>query len=289
MSKQQIGVAEILKKLNEYELISNDHAIFFRGHSNKDYKLEPYIYRDGIIKNEHIIFKELLLRCPQDFEHCKTTFEFLVKMQHYSLPTRLLDITTNPLIALYFACQSKSKNDAELIVFKVPKSSIKYYDSDTVSILSNLSRISHDFRIPKHIDTDLIFLDDGYNKMCSEFNSLTSVKKLVYEIQSEKPHFEPRIEPEILSKVLCVKPKMDNQRVIRQDSAFFLFGIDNFKKNQPAKLKDSLILTKDKKIIIPHSDKARIIGQLEILGITEATIFPEIEKVASYIKRIYSK
>ena len=48
-------------------------------------------------------------------------------------------------------------------------------------------------------------------------------------------------------------------------------------------------MTKDKKIIIPYSDKARIIGQLEILGITEATIFPEIEKVATYIKRIYSK
>ncbi|MGQ0475013.1 MULTISPECIES: FRG domain-containing protein [Acinetobacter] len=289
MPKQQLGIAEILKKLNEYDLISNDHAIFFRGHSNKSYKLEPYIYRNDIIKNEHIIFKELLLRCPQDFEHCKTTFEFLVKMQHYSLPTRLLDITTNPLIALYFACQSKSKNDAELIIFKVPKSSIKYYDSDTVSILSNLSRIPCNFQIPKSIDTSLFFLDDGFDEMCEEFNTQQSIKKLVYEIQSEKPHFEPRIEPDVLSSVLCVKPRMDNQRVIRQDSAFFLFGIDNFKKDKPAKLSDSLILTKDKKIIIPHSDKARIIGQLEILGITEATIFPEIEKVATYIKRIYSK
>lgn len=289
MSKQQIGVSEILKKLNEYELISNDHAIFFRGHSNKDYKLEPYIYRDEIIKKEHIIFKELLLRCPQDFEHCKTTFEFLVKMQHYSLPTRLLDITTNPLIALYFACQSKSKNDAELMVFKVPKSSIKYYDSDTVSILSNLSRVADDFEEPCWIDKNLWPWDDGYDDMIKKYNDFYHIKKLTYEIQSEKPHFEPRIEPDVLSKVLCVKPKMDNQRVIRQDSAFFLFGINNSKKDKPAKLNDSLILAKDKKIIIPHSDKARIIDQLEILGITEATIFPEIEKVASYIKRIYSK
>lgn len=289
MSKQQIGVSEILKKLNEYELISNDHAIFFRGHSNKDYKLEPYIYRDEIIKKEHIIFKELLLRCPQDFEHCKTTFEFLVKMQHYSLPTRLLDITTNPLIALYFACQSKSKNDAELIVFKVPKSSIKYYDSDTVSILSNLSRVADDFEEPCWIDKNLWPWDDGYDDMIKKYNDFYHIKKLTYEIQSDKPHFEPRIEPDVLSKVLCVKPKMDNQRVIRQDSAFFLFGINNSKKDKPAKLNDSLILAKDKKIIIPHSDKARIIDQLEILGITEATIFPEIEKVASYIKRIYSK
>lgn len=288
MSKQQLGIAEILKNLNEYELISNDHAIFYRGHSNKNYKLEPYIYRDEIIKNEHIIFKELLLRCPQDFEHCKTTFEFLVKMQHYSLPTRLLDITTNPLIALYFACQSKSKNDAELIIFKVPKSSIKYYDSDTVGVLSNLSRMSSKFSMPEDIDLNITPLDSNYLDEIKKFNSSYHIRKLVYEVQSEKPHFEPRIDPDVFSKVLCVKPKLDNQRVIRQDSAFFLFGIDE-KKSIPAKLNSEYILTKDQKIIIPYSDKARIIGQLEILGITEATIFPEIEKVATYIKRIYSK
>lgn len=288
MSKKQLGIAEILKKLNEYELISQDHAIFFRGHSNKDYSLKPYIYRDQIIKNEHIIFKELLLRCPQDFDHCKTTFEFLVKMQHYSLPTRLLDITTNPLIALYFACQSKSKNDAELIIFKVPKSSIKYYDSDTVSILSNLSRVDSNFSLPTDLDTDLPPFGDEYEKMIEKFNGSYELKKLIYEIQSEKPHFVSRMDPDVLSKVLCVKPKMDNQRVIRQDSAFFLFGIDK-KKGIPARLNDDYILTGKNKIIIPHSDKERIIGQIEILGITEATIFPEIEKVANYIKRIYSK
>ncbi|WP_240921579.1 hypothetical protein [Acinetobacter sp. SA01] len=81
---------------------------------------------------------------------------------------------------------------------------------------------------------------------------------------------------------------MDNQRVIRQDSAFFLFGIDK-KKNQPAKLNPDYILSKDERIIIPANDKKRILLQLEVLGITEAMIFPEIEKVATYIKRIYSK
>lgn len=243
MSKPQIGVAEILKKLNDYEFVSKDHAIFFRGHSNKNYKLEPYIYRDEIIENEHIIFKELLLRCPQDFEHCKTTFEFLVKMQHYSLPTRLLDITTNPLIALYFACQSKSKNDAELIVFKVSKSSIKYYDSDTVSILSNLSRVDSNFCLPTNLDMDVLLFGDEHDEMIDKFNGSYELRKLIYEIQSEKPHFVPRMDPSVLSMVLCVKPKMDNQRVIRQDSAFFLFGIDE-KKKQPAKIKPKLYFVK---------------------------------------------
>ena len=41
---------------------------------------------------------------PQSFSECKSALDYLVQMQHYGLPTRLLDMTTNPLVALYFAC-----------------------------------------------------------------------------------------------------------------------------------------------------------------------------------------
>ena len=165
----------------------------------------PNIYRENIIKHEHILFKELLLRCPQDFEYCKTTFELLVKMQHYSLPTRLLDITINPLVALYFACQSKPKDDGEIIIFEIPKSDIKYYDSDAVSILSNLSRVDSNFCLQTDLDKEVLPSCDEYDEMIRKFNSSYQLKKLTYEIQSEKPHFVPRMDPEVLSKVLCVK------------------------------------------------------------------------------------
>ncbi|NDZ06777.1 FRG domain-containing protein [Pseudomonas aeruginosa] len=61
----------------------------------------PSIDRDGLLENEDKLFKEFIIRNPDEFKGQRSTFEILTKMQHYGLPTRLLDITTNPLVALF--------------------------------------------------------------------------------------------------------------------------------------------------------------------------------------------
>lgn len=124
---------------------------FFRGHSRFSHRLVPSIYRDpGWIANEDVLFKELVLRCPNDFSGQESTFQSLVKMQHYSLPTRLLDITANPLVALYFACEQEGppRESGEVVVFRIPTAEIKYFDSDTVSVISNISRRPASFELP---------------------------------------------------------------------------------------------------------------------------------------------
>ncbi len=127
---------------------------FFRGQSNTEYCLTPSIFR-GLLENESNIVNDTLSDRVDEFKDCTTMFEKLVKMQHYGIPTRTLDITGNALSALYFACEPeaseykfkdeyKSKNnDGAVFLFTARKKHVAYPDSDKVRILSNLTRLKN--------------------------------------------------------------------------------------------------------------------------------------------------
>jgi len=256
------------------------YTYFFRGHRRYSYKSVPSVFRDPEwIANEDVLFKELVLRCPNDFDGQASTFQTLVKMQHYSLPTRLLDITTNPLMALYFASEVETDKDApkesgEVVVFRVPTKEVKYFDSDTVSVIANISRRPASFKLP------------AATMNRAQFNADDEIRYLLHEVKREKPYFEPEMKREHLESVVCVKPKLDNARIIKQDGAFLLFGMDG-NKLKPAEVPAHFLAT-GKRILVMHTEKATVRKQLESLGLTQASIFPEIDKVADFIKLAYA-
>lgn len=141
-------ISEVNTLLKESKFNPKIHTAFFRGHADKQWELKPGLLRnDGHIENEHLMFRAIVAKHASEFKICTSSLDYLVRMQHYGLPTRLLDLTSNPLVALYFACEEHQANDnrvtgknGEVIVLKVPTLSIKHYDSDTISILSNVAK-----------------------------------------------------------------------------------------------------------------------------------------------------
>lgn len=123
---------------------------FYRGHSDSSWNLSPSIYRKSkryskksgkkrtYVEYEDKMYSEALTYCSVDFPDENTIFENLVKLQHYEFPTRLLDLTMNSLVALYFAVKEKEDADGEVLLFEINKKDICSFDSKEVRKLSSI-------------------------------------------------------------------------------------------------------------------------------------------------------
>lgn len=251
----------------------------FRGQRFYGWPTKPKIFRDdvGLYKSEDLAVRDIVSIHPNEFESDKTMFDRLVRMQHFGLPTRLVDVTTNPLVALWFA--TEKSNDFDLWhggvqALFIPKSRQRYYDSDRVSCMSNIANL-------KHTQKEKLFQHVENIKNVEEFNAQDEVKMLVFHIGMEKYNFINNINPSDLVLPVYVKPKMSNKRIIAQSGAFMLYGA----KGRKGRGNESNVITSH--MWIHEDDKPEIRRELQLLGIHESILFSEIDKTAKFIAEQY--
>lgn len=137
-----------VKHVHQIQSEDIPQTIYYRG-NKLNFDLSSSLYRDeDLIKNEHIINNRIIQSMPNDFQKCESYFDKLTILKHFNCPSRLLDITKNPLIAAFFALDeynhpNKKSNFGIINLcfptnFDIIKNSTT---SDSVSLLSALSTI----------------------------------------------------------------------------------------------------------------------------------------------------
>jgi len=255
----------------------------YRGQVNKAWRPEPSVLRGMAKDAEPAVISELMLESPEDFSGDSSMFDRLVRAQHYSLPTRLLDVSLNPLVGLFFACYDRDTTllaqDGQVFALDFADDRVKYADSDAIAMICNLARL-------KDAEKDEIrsLAREALNKPTNEkhaaaFLNCASMQRLFQFVQMEKPYFQLKAKAHDFQKYFFIMPNKNNRRIIAQSGAFVAAGLLGFSRMQ------SSIAIKVSKFLIPAQSKIDILHQLDALNINSRTMFPEIENVAHYIKQ----
>lgn len=259
---------------------------FYRGQDNRNYILSPSALRNNQ-ENEDYIYHEIMVRCPEYFRS-SSHLDRLVTMQHFCTPTRLLDITSNPLTALYFACQPSNKKDKDepepdgkVFVFGLKRKQVLYSDSDRVLILSCIPRLSSEDK--KALLQNVNIRLNGNNKDGLGKNYSASAERLYHEITTEQPSFKKEIKPIDLINPVFVKPSKSNPRILKQDGAFVLSGLNSSDREAACKINQYVLAY----ILIPGKLKEDILKDLDMIGINKASLFPDLENTGAYLKKQY--
>ncbi len=225
----------------------------FRGLSDASYQLKTSLMRlNGPYRDleRHLLrnFRKYAHRNPVSGE---SVWNLMAIAQHHGLPTRLLDWTYSPYIALHFATANLQKFDLDGVIWCV--NYIKSSELLPPSLRSIIKEEGSNVFTPQMLDAE-----------CSSLKQLDTIHNQKF--------------------VIFLEPPSMDERIVNQHALFSLMPgscllMDDWLHDYP-----DLFY----RIIIPASLKWEIRDKLDQANITERVLFPGLDGLSSWLKRQYS-
>ncbi|MGI2137970.1 FRG domain-containing protein [Shewanella baltica] len=291
----------IIQKAGTVMNIDDSTTYWFRGHSNCSFQLIPSIFRPLKDENGNVtghydeakLLKEFIRIHPEARDKHRDNLELLTYAQHYGLPTRLLDWTTNLLVAIFFACKDNVDKDAHLVIYKPNIYLDLGFDPEHVDFKIKLYGELPALNVDKN--AELFFIKDKFISFLKECRMSGTINgQSANECSIHTNDKEPELElvmtshnkenfKNVFSDSVPYTPIILNERLRRQHGCFTLHG----GKRANGRLILPIISMEEEvyfhtnertdKILINKEEKPLILQQLLKLGINEASIFPELE------------
>ena len=291
------SVADLIKNCFELKRNYQGLTLYFRGERDGTWALRPSVMRPSsddrfkLRAHEGEMLRELISRRPGDFGGMTSALEQMVVAQHHGLKTRLLDVSRNPCVALFSACDSRdaagreqaNDMDGRVHVFAVPKELVRPFDSDTVSVIANFAKLDRGYQ-------NLLLGKTGEESQTEDPESpiqyiyKEAMRHLYHYIRQEKPQFEKIIDPRDFFRVFVVEPKQSFERIRAQEGALIVSAFhERFERAEiQCRLKNAPVYEHEI-MTIPAKKKDKILDELSLLNFTREALYPSLEEVANRI------
>lgn len=229
---------------------------WYRGHDDSVFQLRPSLFRHPKRSTPKEIFeleKNLLSRFKQRSipylqHHNGDDFDHLFIMQHFGVPTRLLDWTENPFVGPFFALHTSLKKDCDAAVYILEP--VKWNQA-------LLGSTTADVRV---FDTRDDILLKGY----------TIGPK---DLWGQK-------------NPISIFGNYNSPRIVAQKGTFVIFGVE-MKSMEEIVDSDATMKPILRKYLIPKDKKVSVFESLLGIGIADTFVYPDLEGLGREIKRTF--